>query len=256
MDSLGTRIYQLFITSDMGKVIMYFTTSIQHQYVKSKMKQKKIHEHQAHAWTGLLTTFLYRFDKLVTNYNDVADTTKVINKDKKKELLRKSILGFPVLAVEISDKSHARVYGNKMSYATYREHVMDICQLVDISWQESKPNKKPLPKFINDKTNMMIPQGLKLTPSHEANQDTANDDDDLKHEEAVDQDDDDLEVNKLQRKSSVMKPKLKAAFSTFLPSSIYSKFSTDDIVLWPISSAISTFLDTPANHGFTAAERK
>ena len=53
-----------------------------------------------------MTSFVYRFDELITNYNDVADITEIINDDEKKELLRNAILGHPdLLNVEISDKA-------------------------------------------------------------------------------------------------------------------------------------------------------
>ena len=64
---------------------------IQRQNTKSKMKQM-IHDHKAHLWKNLLTSFWYLFDELVTNYNDVANTSEIIHDDKKKELLRKAIL--------------------------------------------------------------------------------------------------------------------------------------------------------------------
>ena len=90
-------------------------------------------------WKNLMTSFVYRFDELIANYNDVADITEIINDDKKKELLRNAILGHPdLLNVEISDKAYQRVHGNKMDYQTYHEHVEDICQSVDISRQENK----------------------------------------------------------------------------------------------------------------------
>ena len=62
------------------RVINYFKTSIQHQNTKAKMKQL-IHDHKAHLWKNLLTSFLYQFDELVMNYNDVADTSEIINDD-------------------------------------------------------------------------------------------------------------------------------------------------------------------------------
>ena len=31
-----------------------------------------------------MTSFVYRFDELITNYNDVADTTDIIQDDEKK----------------------------------------------------------------------------------------------------------------------------------------------------------------------------
>ena len=36
------------------------------------MKQQ-IQDHKAHTWTRLLTTFLYRFEELIANFNDVAE---------------------------------------------------------------------------------------------------------------------------------------------------------------------------------------
>ena len=75
-----------------GRVLHYFQSSIQHQNTKSHMR-KKIDEHKAHLWKNLMTSFVYRFDELITNYNDIADITEIIQDDEKKELLRKAILG-------------------------------------------------------------------------------------------------------------------------------------------------------------------
>ena len=75
------------IVETWGRLILYFQKSIQHQNTKSQMR-KKINEHKAHLWKNAMTSFVYRFDELITNYNDVADITDIINDDEKKELLR------------------------------------------------------------------------------------------------------------------------------------------------------------------------
>ena len=118
------------------RLISYFQKSIQHQNTKAKMKQM-IHDHKAHLWKNLLTSFIYWFDELVTNYNDIADTSENFQDIKNEDLLRQSILGF-LLNVEILDKSHQGVHGHKMSCEEYHEHVLEICQPVDISRQENK----------------------------------------------------------------------------------------------------------------------
>ena len=48
------------------RILDYFKTSIQHQNTKLKMKQK-IYDLKAHQWKNLMTSFIYRFDELVTN---------------------------------------------------------------------------------------------------------------------------------------------------------------------------------------------
>ena len=99
-----------------GRLELYFKKSIHHQNTKSEMKQKIIN-HKAHLWKNLMTSFIYRFNELITNYNDVADTTEIIEEDEMKEMLRKAILGHPdLLNVEISDKAYQRVHGRKMDY--------------------------------------------------------------------------------------------------------------------------------------------
>ena len=71
-----------------------------------------------------MTSFMYQFDELITNYNDVVDIAETIEDDEKKELLWKAILGHPdLLNVEISDKAYQRVHGRKTDYQTYHEHV-------------------------------------------------------------------------------------------------------------------------------------
>ena len=47
-------------------------SQIHHQNTKSQMR-KKINDHKAHLWKNLMTSFVYQFDELITNYNDVAD---------------------------------------------------------------------------------------------------------------------------------------------------------------------------------------
>ena len=72
------------------------------------------------------------------------------------------------------------------------------------------------------------------------------------------QDDADLEANKMQQKSNVIRPKSKAALATFLPSAIYTKFSTEDKLLqWTVSLArldIATAVMTMS--GYRANPRK
>ena len=64
---------------------------------------KAFHDEKCVLWKNLLTLFLYRFNELITNYNDVANTSEIIDDNEKKDLLRKSILGHPdLLNVEIS----------------------------------------------------------------------------------------------------------------------------------------------------------
>ena len=92
-----------------NRIIKYFRTSIHHQNTKGQMKQK-IYDHKAHLWKNQLSSFIFRFEELITNYNEVADTGEIILDPKKKELLCKSILGHPdLLAVKISDKTYSRV---------------------------------------------------------------------------------------------------------------------------------------------------
>ena len=42
------------------------------------MKQK-IYDHKAHLWKKLFTSFIYRFDELITNYNEVANDDEIIH---------------------------------------------------------------------------------------------------------------------------------------------------------------------------------
>ena len=81
------------------------------------------------------------------NYNEVADTTEIMEEDEMKEMLRKAILGHPeLLCVEISDKAYQSVHRRKMDYQTYHEHLEDICQSLGISRQENKITKATLHK--------------------------------------------------------------------------------------------------------------
>ena len=53
-------------------------SQIHHQNTKSQMR-KKINDHKAHLWKNLMTSFVYQFDELITNYNDVADIAQIIS---------------------------------------------------------------------------------------------------------------------------------------------------------------------------------
>ena len=117
----------------------------------------------------------------------------------KKELLRKSILGHPdLLAVEISDKTYSRVHGRKMSYNQYMEHVMEICQSVDISCQETAPSQKRLAENHeqDDKATASTSYQAKVHETEE---------DDQEHEESNDDSEDNLEINKLVQKKPATK---------------------------------------------------
>ena len=141
-------------------------------------------------WKNLLTSFIYRFEELVTNYNDVADTSEIIKDDEKKDMLRRSILGHPdLLNVEISDKSHQRVHGHKMTYDQYHEHVLEICQSVEISRQENKISSDRISEIHEQ-------ESLRETNVHDTKDNESNTDNKDTDKDGQDDNDDN---NKIQR---------------------------------------------------------
>ena len=173
-----------------------------------------------------MTSFIYRFDELITNYNDVADTTEIIEEDEMKELLRKAILGHPdLLSVEISDKAYERNHGRKMDYQNYHEHIEDICQSLDISRQENKITSNHVSEVHEQEESCSINK-------HDVSDDFEDQDDKVGGTEDQDTDSD-YKVNKTSQKKFIpYKPKSKAAMVTLLPSNMYSSLSPEDKQVW------------------------
>ena len=110
------------------------------------------------------------------------------------------------------------------------EHVMEICQSVDISRQETAPSQKRLAENHeqDDNTSTSASYQAKV---HEIEED------DQGQEEPNDDDEVNLEINKTMQKKPAIKTKSKIALLTMLPSNMYSSLSQEDKQVWGKLSA-------------------
>ena len=95
-------------------------------------------------WTDTYTSFVLELEKLIINYDQVADTNERFDDRRKKEALKQAILGCPdLMSLEMFENDHIKNHGRPMDYKEYRNMVVNMCGSLDIARDASNPFSYP-----------------------------------------------------------------------------------------------------------------